>query len=258
MRAACRVVADIIAAGVIPAALEILDQATIRAVESSVYRAGYPTEAAAVLLAEFDGARAQVDADAEVVREIAGRHGALRLEEATTPAERKRLWQGRKGAFGAMGRLRPDLYVLDGVVPRPRLEETLAAIAAIGSRHRVHVSNVFHAGDGNLHPNISYDGRVPEETARVLAAGHEILALCMAMGGSITGEHGIGSEKLAHVPLMFAPADLEVMARVRRAFDPSGRCNPGKVLPERSACAEPAKWPQLVARVLQAAEPETA
>jgi glycolate oxidase len=175
----------------------------------------------------------------------------LRCEEANDAAERQRLWKGRKGAFGAMGRLNTDLYVLDGVVPRTRLEETLQAIGAIAARHRVFLSNVFHAGDGNLHPNISYDGRDAEETARVLAAGHDILALCMAMGGSITGEHGIGSEKLAHVPLMFAPQDLEVMARVRAAFDPSGRCNPGKVLPERGSCAEPAKWPKLVERVLR-------
>jgi len=250
MAAACRVVSDVIAAGAIPAAIEILDRATILAVEASVYRAGYPTQAEAVLLIEVDGTREQVEADAALVREIAARHDPLSLEEASTPAERKRLWKGRKGAFGAMGRLRPDLYVLDGVVPRTRLEETLRGIAEIGACHRVRISNVFHAGDGNLHPNISYDGRDAEETARVLAAGHEILALCMAMGGSITGEHGIGSEKLAHVPMMFAPADLDVMARVRGAFDPSGRCNPGKVLPARSACAEPARWPKLVARVL--------
>jgi FAD/FMN-containing dehydrogenase len=251
MVAACRVVAEIIAAGAIPAALEILDRATILAVEASVYRAGYPTDAEAVLLVEMDGSPEQVGADAELVRAICARHTPLSMEEATTNAERKRLWKGRKGAFGAMGRLRPDLYVLDGVVPRTRLEETLRGIAEIGARHGVPISNVFHAGDGNLHPNISYDGRDREETARVVAAGHEILALCMAMGGSITGEHGIGSEKLAHVSMMFAAEDLDVMARVRRAFDPSGRCNPGKVLPERSSCAEPARWPQMVERVLR-------
>jgi glycolate oxidase len=142
------------------------------------------------------------------------------------------------------------LYVLDGVVPRSRLVETLSEVTAIGVRYGLTLTNVFHAGDGNLHPNISYDGRDPDQRARVIAAGHEILALCMAMGGSITGEHGIGSEKLDHVPLMFEPADLEVMARVRRAFDPAGLCNPGKVLPERNACAEVARWPQMVARVL--------
>lgn len=251
MQGACRVVSEIIAEGIIPAALEILDHATIAAVEASVYRAGYPTDADAVLLVEIDGTPEQVSADAQLVRDIVQRHRVLSLEEATDAAERKRLWKGRKGAFGAMGRLRPDLYVLDGVVPRTRLEETLRKIGEIGDQHGVFVTNVFHAGDGNLHPNISYDGRDPEETARVLAAGHAILALCMAMGGSITGEHGIGSEKLAHVPMMFGPQDLEVMARVRSTFDPSGRCNPGKVLPERGSCAEPAKWPQLVARVLR-------
>ena len=251
MQAACRVVSEIIAQGIIPAALEILDRATIAAVEASVYRAGYPTDADAVLLIELDGAPTQVDADTQRTRDIVQRSGALRLEEANNAAERKRLWKGRKGAFGAMGRLRPDLYVLDGVVPRTRLEETLRGIGEIGTRHGVFVTNVFHAGDGNLHPNISYDGRDAEETARVVAAGHDILALCMAMGGSITGEHGIGSEKLAHVSMMFSPTDLDVMARVRAAFDPSGRCNPGKVLPERGSCAEPAKWPKLVERVLR-------
>src|SRR5690606_920810 len=165
MRAACRTVAEVIESGTIPAALEILDAATIAAVEASVYRAGYPTAAEAVLLVEVDGSREQVDADAAVVRAVAQRNGALSQEEATTPAERKRLWKGRKGAFGAMGRLRPDLYVLDGVVPRTRLEEALHEIAAIGERHRVAISNVFHAGDGNLHPNISYDGRGADETA---------------------------------------------------------------------------------------------
>jgi FAD/FMN-containing dehydrogenase len=250
MAAACEVVARIIAAGAVPAALEILDRATIAAVEASVYRAGYPTDADAVLLVEVDGSPEQVVDDAALVSALCREAGALRVEAATTPDERKRLWKGRKGAFGAMGRLRPDLYVLDGVVPRSRLVETLARITAIGHEHRVTLSNVFHAGDGNLHPNISYDGRDPDETRRVLAAGHAILELCMAMGGSISGEHGIGSEKLAHVPLMFTADDVEVMARARRAFDPAGLCNPGKVLPERGSCAEPARWPAMVGRVL--------
>jgi glycolate oxidase subunit GlcD len=251
MSAACRVVSDIIGTGAIPAAMEILDRATIAAVEASVYRAGYPTDAAAVLLVEVDGSPEQVEGDAALVRELAQRAGALQVEDASRAEERKRLWKGRKGAFGAMGRLRPDVYVLDGVVPRTRLEATLREITAIGERHRVTLSNVFHAGDGNLHPIISYDGRDAEEAARVLAAGHEILELCMAMGGSISGEHGIGSEKLSHVPLMFGPTDLDVMARVRRAFDPAGLCNPGKVLPERASCAEPAKWPKMLERVLR-------
>ena len=193
MTAACRTVSDIVAAGLVPAALEILDQATIRAVEASVYRAGYPEDAAAVLLVELDGPTAVIAEEAAEVRAFFQRNGALRVEEASDAAERKRLWKGRKGAFGAMGRLNTDLYVLDGVVPRTRLEEALAGIAAIGSKHGVVMTNVFHAGDGNLHPNISYDGRDAEQTRRTVAAGREILQLCVDLGGSISGEHGIGT-----------------------------------------------------------------
>jgi glycolate oxidase subunit GlcD len=250
MTAACRAVTDIVGRGLVPAALEILDQATIRAVEASVYRAGYPEDAAAVLLVELDGDDEVLDEEAAEVRAVFAQHGALRAEEAATAADRQRLWRGRKGAFGAMGRLDTDLYVLDGVVPRTRLVEALEGITAIGRRRRVVLTNVFHAGDGNLHPNISYDGRDAEQTARVVAAGHEILQLCVDLGGSISGEHGIGSEKLAHMPLMFRPQDLDVMARVRAVFDRAGLCNPGKVLPNRTACAESSKWPAMVARVL--------
>jgi glycolate oxidase subunit GlcD len=254
MSDACRTVSDIVAAGLVPAALEILDQATIRAVEASVYRAGYPADAAAVLLVELDGPHEVLVEEAAEVRACFARHGALRIEEATDYAERKRLWKGRKGAFGAMGRLNTDLYVLDGVVPRTKLEEALAGIAAIGQKHGVVMTNVFHAGDGNLHPNISYDGRDPAQTARTIAAGHEILQLCVDLGGSISGEHGIGTEKLDHVRMMYGEADLDVMARVRTTWNPSGLCNPGKVLPQRGACAEVAKWPQMIAHVLDAEE----
>jgi glycolate oxidase subunit GlcD len=250
MQAACRTVGDVIAAGLVPAALEILDQATIRAVEASVYRAGYPEDAAAVLLVELDGPATVLVEEAAEVRAACERNGALRLEEASDAADRKRLWKGRKGAFGAMGRLNTDLYVLDGVVPRSALEQALAGIAAIAKKHGVLLTNVFHAGDGNLHPNISYDGRSAEQTARTIAAGHEILQLCVDLGGSISGEHGIGSEKLDHVGMMYGAADLDVMARVRRVFNPDGLCNPGKVLPSRNACAEPAKWPRMVAKVI--------
>jgi FAD/FMN-containing dehydrogenase len=254
MSAACRTVSDVVAAGLVPAALEILDQATIRAVEASVYRAGYPADAAAVLLVELDGSEDVLADEVAEVLAMFARNGALRSETAASAEDRKRLWRGRKGAFGAMGRLNTDLYVLDGVVPRTRLEEALAGIEAIGRRHGVLLTNVFHAGDGNLHPNISFDGRDAEQTRRTLAAGREILELCVRLGGSISGEHGIGTEKLDHVSLMFGPADLDVMARVRCAFDPDGRCNPGKVLPSRGACAEVAKWPQMVAHVLGAGE----
>ena len=250
MSAACRTVSGIVAHGLVPAALEILDQATIRAVEASVYRAGYPEDAAAVLLVELDGPKDVLAAECAEVRTFFEQNGALRIEEASDAVERKRLWRGRKGAFGAMGRLNTDLYVLDGVVPRTKLEDALAGIHEITTRHQIVVTNVFHAGDGNLHPNISFDGRDAAQTERVVAAGREILQLCVDLGGSISGEHGIGSEKLDFVPMMFRPSDLEVMARVRAVFDPDNRCNPGKALPQRSACAESAKWPQMVARVL--------
>lgn len=250
MESACQAVSDVVRRGLVPAALEILDQATIRAVEASVYRAGYPEDAAAVLLVELDGDPAVLAEEAEEVRAVFAQNGALRVEEATDPQERLRLWKGRKGAFGAMGRLNTDLYVLDGVVPRTRLVEALLGITEIGRKHGVVLTNVFHAGDGNLHPNISYDGRDAEETERVVAAGREILQLCIDLGGSISGEHGIGTEKLEHMPMMYGPDDLAVMARVRKVFDPTGRCNPGKVLPSRGACAESQKWPQMVARVL--------
>jgi glycolate oxidase len=188
--------------------------------------------------------------EAAEIRALFAQNGALRIESATSPAERKKLWRGRKGAFGAMGRLSTDLYVLDGVVPRTRLVDALTGIYAIGKKHRVVLTNVFHAGDGNLHPNISYDGRNVDETARVLQAGREILQLCIDLGGSISGEHGIGTEKLEHMPLMYAPADLDVMARVRSVFNPTNLCNPDKVLPSRHGCAEVAKWPAMMARVL--------
>jgi glycolate oxidase subunit GlcD len=243
MEAACRSVSRIVASGLLPAALEILDDLTIKAVEASIYAAGYPQDAAAVLLVELDGLSAGMDDARDRILAICGEEGAISLEEARDPAARLRLWKGRKGAFGAMGRLNPDLYVLDGVVPRGELPATLAKVKEIARRYELTLSNVFHAGDGNLHPNISYDGRDPIVRARVLAAGSEILAHCVAVGGSITGEHGIGVEKLDHVTFMFTRDDLEVMERVRRVWNPRGLCNPGKVLPERSACREVAATP---------------
>lgn len=234
MGAACRTVSAIVAAGLVPAAMEIMDQATIRAVEASVFAAGYPSEAAAVLLVELDGHPDDLAAEGDQIRAHFLANDPLSFEEADDPEARARLWKGRKGAFGAMGRLRPDLYVIDGVVPRPHLETALERIAAVGARHGFEIINFFHAGDGNVHPNISFDGRDAEEVARVEACGHDILAVCTELGGSISGEHGIGTEKLDHVHLMFGDADLEVMDRLRAAFDPHGLCNPGKVLPDRS------------------------
>ena len=235
---ACRAVGGVIESGLVPAALEIIDQRTIAAVEASVYAAGLPLDAGAVLLVELDGPACALPSQVLRIREIAAASGASRVDLARDAAERQRFWRARKGAFGAMGRLAPDLYVHDAVVPRARLPEVLASILAIGDRHGLRLANVFHAGDGNLHPNISFDRRDPDELARVLAAGVEILEACVAAGGVITGEHGIGSEKLDFMGLVFADADLDAMKRLRAGFDPDGVCNPEKIFPSTRFCAE--------------------
>jgi len=231
MSRACRAVTGILRAGIVPVALEILDARTIRAVEASVNRAGYPETAAAVLLIELDGFEAGLDEEEARIAEIVRRNDPIELRGARDPAERAALWKGRKGAFGAMGRVDTDLYVLDGVVPPSALEATLEKVYAIADRHGVRVSNVFHAGDGNLHPNISYDGRDGDETRRVLAAGREMLEACVAAGGTISGEHGIGVEKRDFMPLVFDEDDLALQRAVRDALDPAGLANPGKILP---------------------------
>jgi FAD/FMN-containing dehydrogenase len=238
VRAASEAVGAIIGAGVLPAALEMIDQATVRAVESSVYAAGYPTDAAAVLLVELDGEPDRVAADTDLVAPILRAAGARDIRSATEPAERARLWQGRKKAFGAMGRVAPDLVVQDAVVPRSALPDVLDTIAEIGVRHRLTICNVFHAGDGNLHPNICFDRRDAGLVARVREASHEIMRACVDAGGSITGEHGVGAEKAAYMAEQFGPDDLETMARVRGAFDGISLMNPGKVFPTPRLCGE--------------------
>jgi glycolate oxidase subunit GlcD len=235
---ACGAVGGIVRSGLVPAALEIVDQRTIAAVEASVYAAGLPTDAGAVLIVELDGAQVSLDAELERVREIASSAGATRIEVARDERERQRFWRARKGAFGAMGRLAPDLYVHDAVVPRTALPEVLAGVCEIGDRYGLTLSNVFHAGDGNLHPNISFDRRDPDELERVVAAGAEILELCVKAGGAITGEHGIGSEKRDFIGLLFGEHDLDAMKRLRAAFDPDRVSNPGKVFPSTRFCAE--------------------
>jgi glycolate oxidase subunit GlcD len=235
--AAARAVSKIIATGIVPAALEMMDNATIRAVEASIYAAGYPVDAAAILLCEVDGLMEGLDADVETITHCCTSSGARGVRVATTDDERVRLWQGRKKAFGAMGRIAPALVVQDAVVPRTRLPETLAAIAEIGARHRVKVCNVFHAGDGNLHPNIPYDAADPDESARVHAAMSEIMKACIAAGGTITGEHGVGLDKLPYMETLFDAPTLAMMCAVRTAFDPDRRANPGKVVPVHS-CRE--------------------
>ena len=235
---ACRAVTGIIRAGMVPAALEIIDRRTIAAVEASVYAAGLPTDAGAVLIIELDGAAVALPAQVERAREIAAREGASRVEVARDDEERARFWRARKGAFGAMGRLAPDLYVHDAVVPRAVLPQVIEQVCAVGDRYGLKLSNVFHAGDGNLHPNISFDRRDAGELERVLAAGEEILKLCVEAGGVITGEHGIGAEKRDYMGLLFDESDLGAMRRLRDAFNPDGVCNPGKILPATRFCVE--------------------
>ncbi|HEU4588504.1 MAG TPA: FAD-linked oxidase C-terminal domain-containing protein [Gemmatimonadales bacterium] len=237
VRAASESVSAIIAAGIVPAALEMMDRACVAAVEASIYAAGYPTDAAAVLLVEVDGRPAQVAAEAALVETLLCRHGARSVRSASSPADRARLWQGRKKAFGAMGRVAPDLAVQDAVVPRSTLPDILDKIGEIRDRYHLNISNVFHAGDGNLHPNISFDRRDPVVAQRVQEACKEIMAACVAAGGSITGEHGVGNDKLRYMPWIFDAETLGAMQAVRRVFDPGERANPGKVVPTR-ACRE--------------------
>jgi glycolate oxidase subunit GlcD len=235
--AAAQAVSAIVAAGIVPAALEMMDNGIIRAVESSIYAAGYPVDAAAVLLIELDGLAAALEPEAARIQSICRAAGARSIVAARDEVERARLWQGRKKAFGAMGRISSHLVVQDAVVPRTRLPEILADVGRIAGAYRVNVCNVFHAGDGNLHPNIAYNGHDPDERERVYAAMREIMRVCVAAGGSVTGEHGIGTDKLEYMPLIFSDDTLDMMCRLREAFDPDRRSNPGKVVPVH-ACRE--------------------
>ena len=238
MDAASETVSSIIAAGIVPSAIEMMDQLATEAVEAAVH-AGYPLDAGGILLVEVDGAREGLDEQRARIEQICRSHGATTVRLATTALERERLWAGRKGAFAAMGRLSPDYYVQDGVIPRTRLPEILRLVKTAGERHGLRVANVFHAGDGNLHPLLLFDARNgPEGLERAKEAGLEILRACVEAGGSLTGEHGIGMEKNCYMPLQFASADLAAMRRVKEAFDPAGLANPGKVFPTPSRCRE--------------------
>jgi glycolate oxidase len=230
-------VSRIIAEGIVPAALEAMDEPIIRAVEAGVH-AGYPTEAKAVLLIELDGAAAEVEVQAGVVARICRDTGSLTMRVARDDAERALLWKGRKEAAGAFGRITHNYVLQDAVVPRSKLPIVMGQIQAIAARHGVVVANVFHAGDGNLHPMIAYDEQVPGEFARALEANEEILQACIELGGTVTGEHGVGLDKAEKLALLFNPDDLEVMHAVRRVFDPRGLMNPQKVFPSgQHACA---------------------
>jgi glycolate oxidase len=236
VRAAGDVVSDIVAAGIVPAAVEMMDTLAIEAAEEAVH-AGYTVGVPAALVVELDGPAEECEGQFERVRAICEKHGCTRLHIAADNEERAAIWRGRKAAFAAVGRISPDYFVQDGVVPRTRLAEALGRIAEMGEQAGLRVANVFHAGDGNLHPLVLFDASAGEtERAEVLSA--QIAELCVELGGSLSGEHGIGTDKACSMPKMFSETDLEVMARVRGAFDPAGLCNPGKLLPTPRLCGE--------------------
>jgi len=235
--AAGEVVSAVIAGGIVPAAIEMMDSVTIRAAEAAV-GAGLPLDAGAVLLVELDGPDAEVEVTLKGVRECCAAGLATEVRVAATEAERMAFWRGRKAAFAAMGRISPDYYVQDGVVPRTRLPETLRRISELSRTHGLEVANVFHAGDGNLHPLVLYDGAVEGESERAAELASAILEACVDAGGSLTGEHGIGLDKACHMPLMYSEDDLATMLRLRSAFDPDGLCNPGKAFPTPRLCGE--------------------
>jgi glycolate oxidase len=226
------------AAGVQPAGMEIMDNFTLNAVNDLFGRKEYPEDAKAVLLIELDGQEQEVAAAVEIADGLCRQAGARTIRRATDPADRALLWKGRKSAFAAVGRLTPTYYVQDGVVPRSALPRVLAAIEQLSRRYNLPVANVFHAGDGNLHPLILYSHQEAGVIDRVQALGAAILQLCLAEGGSITGEHGVGNDKRCYLDWMFSPEDLATMGLVRQAFDPRGLANPGKIFPTPARCGE--------------------
>jgi glycolate oxidase len=248
---ASQAVSAIIGHGIVPAALEMMDSVTVGAVEAH-YHAGYPTDAGAVLLVEVDGIEESTRELMAAIRNILEENHGYGLREAQTPAERELLWAGRKGAIGALGRIKPNYYLHDGVVPRSRLPQVLSAVGEIGEHYRLPVANVFHAGDGNLHPNILFDMRDRQVLPQVEEAGEEMLRAVVELGGALSGEHGIGLEKSAFMPWIYSPDDLDAMQRVKNVFDPGGLMNPGKIFPDptrkpvhlagRTGLAVEAKW----------------
>jgi glycolate oxidase len=230
-------VSSIIARGLVPAAVEMIDQLTIQAVEDA-FGCGYPRDAAAALLIELDGLAVGMEAQATRIVAACRESGAREVRTAADEAERQLLWKGRKSAFGAYGRVSPAYMVMDGVIPRTKLPYVLSRVNEIVASHGLRVGNVFHAGDGNLHPNILYDPRKPGEEARVVEAGAQIMKVCAEVGGSISGEHGIGLEKSDFMPFIFSAADLAFMQRLKTAFNPTGLCNPGKIFPTKKSCVE--------------------
>jgi glycolate oxidase len=230
-------VSGVIAHGILPAAIEMMDAVTIEAAEAAV-NANYPENCGAVLIVELDGPLAQVEDDLARVEAICAENGAVEVRIASELDDRAKVWRGRKAAFAAMGRISPDYYVQDGVVPRTKLPEVLRRIDELSQASGLRVGNVFHAGDGNLHPLVLYDGAIEGQAAQAEHLAHEILVACIDAGGSITGEHGVGTDKACSMPLMFGEDDLAAMQRLRRAFDPKGLANPGKLFPTPRLCGE--------------------
>ncbi|MBD2233627.1 glycolate oxidase subunit GlcD [Phormidium tenue] len=241
VEAAGAAVSAITSAGIIPAGLEMMDNFSLNAVEDVVATNCYPRDAAAILLIEIDGLPAEVEATGDRIANLCRQNGARTITIATDADERLRLWKGRKAAFAAMGKLSPDYYVQDGVIPRTQLPYVLKEIEALGDKHGYRVANVFHAGDGNLHPLILYDNAIPGQLEQVEDLGGDILKLCVRVGGSISGEHGIGADKRCYMPDMFSPTDLETMSWVRKAIDPEMLANPTKLLPTPKTCGEAAQ-----------------
>ncbi len=244
---ATQTVSDIIAAGVVPAALEMIDTFIIRACEEA-FHLGFPLDAEAVLIMEVDGLEAGLDREAGRIQQIAEQNGAREVRTAQTAIERAILWKARKQAFGALGRLGLQMVTHDGVIPRTRLPEVLREVRAIAARRGLEVGNVFHAGDGNLHPNLMFDERDPAAVENVMQAGEEILRLCVSVGGSLTGEHGIGLEKREAMAWLFDEPDLELMARIKSVFNRSDLCNPGKIFPTPKRCWETEHGPEIARR----------
>ncbi|MEO8812932.1 MAG: FAD-linked oxidase C-terminal domain-containing protein [Caulobacteraceae bacterium] len=237
VRDAGEAVAAIVAAGITPAGLEMMDRLALTAAEAYAH-AGYPTDAAAILLCEIDGETEDIDEELQIVAAVCRAARASLVRVAVDEAERRRLWSGRKGAFPAMGRLAPDYYCIDGAIPRRRLPDVLVEIARLSAQHRLPVANVFHAGDGNLHPLILYDAAREGEMERAETLGGAILELCVSVGGTITGEHGVGREKINQMCVQFSPDEIAAFHAIKAAFDPAGLLNPGKAIPTLARCAE--------------------
>jgi glycolate oxidase len=235
---ASQTVSDIIACGIVPAALEMMDRIAIHGVESGNYPVGYPKDLAAVLIVEVDGIEAGLQEQIDQIMEVCRKHGVREVRQAESMQERARWWANRKTAFGAMGTISPDYLVQDGVIPRSKLPEVLTKIGAISEKYGLRIANVFHAGDGNLHPLILFDSRLPGETERAVQAGSEVLKACADAGGSITGEHGVGIEKMEDMRFIFNESEVEAQTRIRDVFNPKHLCNPDKIFPKPSRCVE--------------------